>query len=95
MQTIRVIVEGKVQGVGFRHHVCTRAQSLSLKGYVKNLSDGRVEILAVGEESVLNELLYSIRKGPAFAMIIDFHVEYLGGELVKDYSDFRIVYENH
>ncbi len=50
MLQTRLIATGKVQGVGFRSFACRIGQSLSLVGYVKNLPDNTVEILAQGEE---------------------------------------------
>ncbi len=53
MQHLKLIASGTVQGVGFRAFVIRIARSLSLIGYVKNLPDGAVEIVAEGEEEQL------------------------------------------
>lgn len=60
----RYFVQGRVQGVGFRFFVEETASRLGLTGFVRNLSDGRVEVYAVGEESVLNRLRDQLQVGP-------------------------------
>ena len=55
---------GRVQGVGFRYQACRIARSLGLTGYVQNLWDGRVEMEAQGEESVLWDLVTALHKQP-------------------------------
>ena len=58
------LVEGRVQGVGFRFFVEEIARGLRLKGYVRNLADGRVEVYAMGEEAVLARLRKQLEIGP-------------------------------
>ncbi len=55
---------GRVQGVGFRFQACRLAQSLGLTGYVLNLSDGRVELEAQGEEELVWNLLSALNHQP-------------------------------
>lgn len=55
---------GRVQGVGFRFQACRLAQGLGLTGYVINLNDGRVEMEAQGEESVVWDLLSALNHQP-------------------------------
>ena len=63
-------VHGHVQGVNFRYFVERNAGALGLKGYVKNLSDGRtVEVYAEGEKEKLDELLDLISSGPPRARV--------------------------
>ena len=64
-------VSGRVQGVGFRAWAQRYAEKLGLSGWVRNLSDGRVEILAKGDEK--NELTFwqACQKGPLFAKVIE------------------------
>ncbi len=54
---IRIIISGKVQCVGMRYEASRKAESLKLKGFVKNLRDGTVEIVSEGEEDSLKKLL--------------------------------------
>jgi acylphosphatase len=58
------LVEGRVQGVGFRFFVEAEARKLALRGYVRNLDDGRVEVYAIGNESVLDGLRLRLEQGP-------------------------------
>ena len=64
-------VAGRVQGVGFRAWTERQARKLGLSGWVRNLSDGRVEIMAKGEEK--SELIFwqACQKGPLFAKVIE------------------------
>lgn len=55
---------GRVQGVGFRFQACRLAQSLGLTGYVLNLNDGRVEMEAQGEETLVWDLLSALNHQP-------------------------------
>ncbi len=61
---IHAYVSGKVQGVFFRDHTHRRALELSIKGWVKNLSDGRVEVMALGEPSAIKVFLDWLKTGP-------------------------------
>jgi acylphosphatase len=58
------LVSGQVQGVSFRAFTYEAATDLKLKGWVRNLSDGRVEIVAEGPEKAITQLLEKVRKGP-------------------------------
>ncbi|MBR6232120.1 MAG: acylphosphatase [Alphaproteobacteria bacterium] len=64
-------VSGRVQGVGFRAWAQRHAEKLNLSGWVRNLSDGRVEIMAEGLET--NELAFwqECQKGPLFGKVIE------------------------
>jgi acylphosphatase len=61
---LHAIVHGRVQGVNFRAHTLRRATELGLRGYVQNLADGTVEVVAEGELSALRRLLSWLREGP-------------------------------
>ena len=77
MQTrVHLIVEGLVQGVGFRWFVSRTAKSLNLSGYVRNRDNGSVEIMATGEEGMLHELIKATRIGPRGARVVDVKVEW-------------------
>lgn len=66
---IRCFVSGRVQGVFFRASTRQQAQRLGLTGWAKNLPDGRVEVLACGEEAQLAQLRAWLRHGPAQARV--------------------------
>jgi acylphosphatase len=67
--TRRFLVAGEVQGVGFRWYVARHARGLGLTGYAQNLDDGRVEVVAAGDEAALARLEALLRTGPAHARV--------------------------
>ena len=62
-------VSGRVQGVSFRQHVQDHADRLDLDGWVRNLADGRVEVLFEGEEVAVRELAAWLEQGPSKAQV--------------------------
>ncbi len=69
MKRLEAWVRGRVQGVGYRAFVERVALELGLAGYAKNLPDGRVEVVAEGEEEALNLLLEKLKAGPRLARV--------------------------
>ncbi|MBV9296725.1 MAG: acylphosphatase [Acidobacteriaceae bacterium] len=65
----RWFIAGSVQGVGFRFFVQQKAQELGLSGYARNLSDGRVEVYAVGPVERLSDLAAALHRGPRMAEV--------------------------
>lgn len=63
----RWFVAGRVQGVGFRYFVQEKATALGLRGFVRNLEDGRVEVYATGPEGKLSDLAAALHVGPHMA----------------------------
>jgi len=63
------MVRGQVQGVGFRYFVVEKAQSLGLRGYVRNEGSGDVEVLSQGPRTALERLLALLRRGPSAAQV--------------------------
>jgi acylphosphatase len=63
------IVTGDVQGVGFRHYTKLEARELGLAGFVRNLSDGNVEVWAEGPKTAVEELLQWLERGPPSARV--------------------------
>lgn len=84
----KIQVTGHVQGVGFRWSAAREASNREIKGFIKNLSDGRVYIEAEGSMVQLNIFVDWCKKGPAFGYVEAVDVE--AGPLVN-YTDFRIV----
>ncbi len=72
MRRIHVWISGNVQGVFFRAHTRRKAMELGLKGWVKNLGDGRVEAIIEGKDESVKEVLDFLRKGPFGARITKF-----------------------
>lgn len=69
MARSRFIIRGLVQGVGFRWFVWRQAEKLGLKGYVRNMRDGSVEVLAEGPESAVEALGRALERGPSMARV--------------------------
>ena len=69
MNAVRYIVSGRVQGVGFRWFVMREAARLDLAGYVRNLPDGTVEVVAQGAVAALVSLESALRHGPPAARV--------------------------
>jgi acylphosphatase len=69
MAAARFFVEGRVQGVFFRASTRQQATTLGLRGYARNLSDGRVEVLAVGDVQALERLEEWLKHGPPQARV--------------------------
>jgi len=68
MIQLRIIVSGKVQGVGYRYFSQMKAVQYGVKGWVKNLADGSVEVIARGENNQLEPFIADLRKGNPFSM---------------------------
>lgn len=66
---VRVVVSGRVQGVFFRAFVVERARQLNLAGYVRNLYNGEVEVVAEGNKTQLEEMVHSLKAGPPAARV--------------------------
>ncbi len=68
-RSLRGTVSGRVQGVGFRYFVMSHARAELVRGYVRNLADGRVEFHLQGENDAVMRVLAQIRRGPDFSRI--------------------------
>lgn len=75
IKTIQIHVAGKVQGVYYRASTQQTAQQLHIDGWVSNLPDGRVHILARAEENMLQQFIAWCHQGPTYAKVTSVHVE--------------------
>ena len=66
---VRIKISGRVQGVSYRASACDSAVSLGLTGWVRNLADGRVEILAEGNSADISAFIDWCRRGPRWARV--------------------------
>ncbi len=76
-RTTCVFVSGRVQAVGYRMFIRRHADELGLTGFIQNLPDGRVKIVASGPETAINELLETVHQGPHRAVVRDVEVKWL------------------
>ena len=87
---IHVFVSGRVQGVFFRSNTKRVADNLGIKGWVRNLPDGRVEVVAEGEKNRIDNLIKFLKKGPATARVDNVEIE--SQEYKGEFQDFSIRY---
>lgn len=79
--TLRFLVSGSVQGVGYRYFVLVRAGAIGVNGWVRNLADGRVEVVARGSKEALESLADSLQQGPRHARVTDVDKSEVSDEL--------------
>jgi acylphosphatase len=87
----RLLLTGRVQGVGFRYFTRKAAQELGVVGTVANLPDGRVEIEAAGDPAAVEELARRVRQGPRFAEVREVVEEEIAEP--PPWEDFRVVHK--
>jgi acylphosphatase len=78
MRARRVVIRGRVQGVGYRDWMVHEATRLGVQGWVRNRPDGTVEALVDGEDAAVQALLSACRRGPMLARV---------DEIVEDFAD--------
>ena len=86
---VHIFVSGKVQGVYFRQNTSLKAQELDIVGWVRNLSDGRVESVMEGLEVNIDKMISWCKSGPKDALVTD--VKIMNEEYKKEFSTFDIV----
>ena len=90
MKNLEIIISGRVQGVCYRAFVLHRANELNIKGYARNLMNGNVKVVAIGEDNVMNIFNKMLKEGPSMARVNDLQTsDIIIGE---EFSDFRIKY---
>ena len=87
---IHIFVTGRVQGVFFRQSTRVMAIKNNVNGWVRNLDDGRVEIVVEGEESNINDLVDWCKTGPANSRVDEF--ELLEEEATGEFENFEVRY---
>ncbi len=85
---LTLLIDGKVQGVYFRASTVQTARTLGLTGFARNLPDGRVEVVAEGEESALKSLTHWCHQGPPAARVDS--VKTIIDAPKGEFSDFEI-----
>lgn len=87
MKTIRLTIKGKVQGVFYRATAKDFADDLGIKGWVRNLPDRNVEIIATASEEILQEFIDLCKQGPPKARVDEVIIEEIG---LLEFNGFRI-----
>lgn len=90
MVRAQIYVTGRVQGVFFRAFTQERAVALGLTGWVRNLPDGRVHVLAEGERSQIDRLVTVLKQGPPLSYVE--RTEVLWQDYESEFDDFRITW---
>jgi acylphosphatase len=90
VERLHVVIEGDVQGVGFRYYVVDVARSLGVRGWVRNRADGSVELTAEGDRGPLDGLLDAARRGPGGARVHRVQVEWEKAR--GDLGPFQLIY---
>jgi len=86
---LKIIIQGNVQGVFFRAHTKKYADDLCIKGYAKNLKNGDVEIIAIGEKNILEIFLKRIKNDPGYGRINSIKTYF--SEVDESLKDFKIL----
>lgn len=89
MKTVRVFISGIVQGVFFRAFIKENAENLGLTGYVRNLEDGRVEVVVEGYDNEVNKMIELCKKGPPHSKIKDIEIEKIGHQGFQEFKILR------
>lgn len=87
----RIFISGRVQGVFFRQNTRKKVRELGITGWVKNLANGRVEVLMEGEKDKVENLIEWLRKGPIIARVDG--IEVFWEEYKGEFNDFVIKYD--
>ena len=88
MIRVHLLISGIVQGVYYRQSTKRQAQKLDLKGWVRNLEDGRVEALVEGEKDKIDELIKWCYEGPSNAKVDNVEIDYQ--EYKNEFQDFSV-----
>ena len=87
---VHIIVHGRVQGVGFRFFVREQAALYGIKGWVKNLPEGTVEILAEAAKETLDDFIERVERGPIFGRVTGLTVDWI--EPTNSFTRFGIAF---
>ena len=85
---IHVLVSGRVQGVGFRWSTLDVAHQLHVQGWVRNRTDGRVEVVAEAEEKILEQFIAFLWQGPRYAKVKNVEIEW--SDATGEFTKFQL-----
>ena len=84
-----VFIEGRVHGIGFRYWARKNAQGLGLTGWVRNLADGRVEVVFEGAKKEIEDMIKKCKRGPMLAGVK--HIDVIWEKASGEFDDFEIL----
>lgn len=87
MKQAHVFISGFVQGVGFRAYVRSKARKIGVTGWVRNLSDDRVEAVLQGDRHDIERVLFYCKRGPFFANVTNIVVDW--EDASEEFSEFK------
>lgn len=88
MKTLKIFISGGVQGVYFRQFIKQKADELKLKGFARNIDDGRVEVVVEGRDENVNEMAEACKKGAPQASVKEIQTQELSHQ---GFDSFKIL----
>ena len=88
-KSVRVYITGTVQGVFFRAFIKENAEKYNVKGFTRNLEDGRIEIFLEGDADNVNRMIEICKKGPKHSQIRNVEIK---AERFQDFKNFKVLY---
>jgi len=88
-KSVRIYIKGTVQGVFFRGFIKENAEWYNVKGFVRNLEDGRIEIFLEGDTNNVDKMIELCKKGPKHSMIKKVEIK---DERFQDFKTFKILH---
>ena len=92
LRRLHAIIDGRVQGVSFRHHTRLKAVELDVTGWVRNRHDGKVEVIVEGTKSQLDEMVEFLYEGSPHAQVKDVEIDW--EDATGEYARFETRYLN-
>lgn len=87
-KSVRIYIKGSVQGIFFRQFVKDKAEENKVKGFVRNLEDGRVEAFLEGDQESVDAVMALCKRGPPHSIIRDLETK---DENFQDFKEFKIL----
>ena len=88
-KAVRLYIEGTVQGVFFRQFIKENAERQNLRGFVRNLENGKVEVFIEGDNDNIDKMIELCRKGPKHSQIRDVEIK---EEKFQDFKEFKLLH---
>lgn len=88
-KAIRLYIEGTVQGVFFRQFIKENAERQNLRGFARNLENGKVEVFIEGDNDNVDKMIELCRKGPKHSQIRDVEIK---EEKFQDFKEFKVLH---